>query len=349
MIYGDAGLGVVGKSLGLFKTFQHNYFAQLTEHFKSIKWDRVKKLEFESLKSSTAFLGTMILTAGTLNVIAIDVADKLITALTPAWERLFGKRPQTVTEALLESDLPEWVKWGVPSSAIGFDITTTLAAPGLGLADIVSAPSLELLGLHPGQLNVPLFKDRKGGVIQTTSSLAYRTTMGMATESDWQKVFKSIAPTSFQGIIEAYYNAGSLKVFVEDKGAYGTLVRDPFKKDRGKIRRDLKDWHGRLFASYSIRESQTLKTIYQLSVIDRTASTNQQSVVRVAAHHLANGLPIPRYLFDMALANNVGLKTFQKQIQNRIKLMNTSLLDRELTSKNILRLDDTFDMMSNLV
>ena len=76
---------------------------------------------------------------------------------------------------------------------------------------------------------------------------------------------------------------------------------------------------------------------------------SQQTVVKVAAHHLVNGLPLPRYLFDMSLANNVGLKTFQKQIQNRIKLMNTSLLDRELTSKNILRREDTFDMLSSLI
>ncbi len=352
MIYGQAGLGTVGKSLGLFKTFQHNYFAQMTEHFKSINYSQLKKGDLSSAKSSVAFLGTMIVTAGALNVIAIDVADRLITGLSPVWERLFGKRPQTVTEILLESNLPEWVKWGAPSAAIDIDLTTTLAAPGLGIADLVSAPSLEYLGLHPGQLGVPLFKDRKGGVIQTTSSLAYKTTMGMATESDYQKVFKSIAPTSFQGIIEAYYAGdksftGTASLFLEDKGAYGTLVKDPFKKDRGKIRRDLQDWKARLFSSYSINEANQLKTIYQLSVIDRTASTNQAAVVATAAHHVLNGLPIPRYLFDMSQSNNVGYSAFSKQIQNRIKLMNTTLIERELKSKNLLRRSDNFDLIKN--
>jgi hypothetical protein len=352
MIYGQAGLGIVGKSLGLFKTFQHNYFAQMTEHFKSVNYSQLKKGDFNSAKSSVAFLGTMIVTAGALNVIAIDVADRLITGLSPVWERLFGKRPQTVTEMLLESDLPEWVKWGAPSAAIDIDLTTTLAAPGLGIADLVSAPSLEYLGLHPGQLGVPLFKARKGGVIQTTSSLAYKTAMGMATESEYQKVFKSIAPTSFQGIIEAYYAGdksfkGTASLFLEDKGAYGTLVKDPFKKDRGKIRRDLKDWKARLTASYSINEAQQLKTIYQLSVIDRTASTNQAAVVATAAHHVLNGLPLPRYLFDMSQANNVGYSAFSKQIQNRIKLMNTTLIERELKSKNLLRRSDNFDLIKN--
>ena len=352
MIYGQAGLGTVGKSLGLFKTFQHNYFAQMTEHFKSINYSQLKKGDLSSAKSSLAFVGTMIATAGALNIIAIDVADKLINGLSPVWERLFGKRPQTVTEILLESDLPEWVKWGAPSAALDIDLTTTLAAPGLGIADLVSAPSLEYLGLHPGQLNVPLFKDRKGGVIQTTSSLAYKTTMGMATESDWQKVFKSVAPTSFQGIIEGYYAGdksfkGTASLFLEDKGAYGTLVKDPFKKDRGKIRRELWDWKARLFSSYSINEANQLKTIYQLSVIDRTASTNQAAVVATAAHHVLNGLPLPRYLFDMSQANNVGYSAFSKQIQNRIKLMNTTLIERELKSKNLLRRSDNFDLIKN--
>ena len=352
MIYGQAGLGTVGKSLGLFKTFQHNYFAQMTEHFKSINYSQLKKGDLSSAKSSLAFVGTMIATAGALNIIAIDVADKLINGLSPVWERLFGKRPQTVTEILLESDLPEWVKWGAPSAALDIDLTTTLAAPGLGIADLVSAPSLEYLGLHPGQLNVPLFKDRKGGVIQTTSSLAYKTTMGMATESDWQKVFKSVAPTSFQGIIEGYYAGdksfkGTASLFLEDKGAYGTLVKDPFKKDRGKIRRELWDWKARLFSSYSINEANQLKTIFQLSVIDRTASTNQAAVVATAAHHVLNGLPLPRYLFDMSQANNVGYSAFSKQIQNRIKLMNTTLIERELKSKNLLRRSDNFDLIKN--
>ena len=352
MIYGQAGLGTVGKSLGLFKTFQHNYFAQMTEHFKSINYSQLKKGDLSSAKSSVAFLGTMIATAGALNVIAIDVADRLINGLTPVWERLFGKRPQTVTEMLLESDLPEWVKWGAPSAFTDIDLTTTLAAPGLGIGDLVSAPSLEYLGLHPGQLGVPLFKDRKGGVIQTTSSLAYKTGMGMATESDYQKVFKSIAPTSFQGIIEAYYAGdksftGTASLFLEDKGAYGTLVKDPFKKDRGKIRRDLQDWKARLFSSYSINEAQQLKTIYQLSVIDRAASTSQSAVVATAAHHVLNGLPLPRYLFDMAQANNVDYATFSRQIKNRIKLMNTTLIERELKSKNLLRRSDNFDLIKN--
>jgi len=342
LIYGEAGLGTAGKPFGLFKTFQHNYFAQMTEHFQSIKWNELKGGDLTSAKSSLGFLGTMIVTAGALNVIGIEIADKLINSLTPVWERVFGKRPQTATEMLLRSDLPDWVKWGAPSAAVGADLTTTLAAPGLGIQDLVSVPSLEVLGLHPGQVGVPLFKERKGGVLQAGFGWAYKTTMGMATEADAQKFYKSVAPTSFQGVIEAYYNGGVGVFFDKDKSV---IINDPWKKGRGKVRRDLDGWLSRLMSSYSLEEATALKTIYSLSVIDRAASNSQQSVVETAAHLALNGEAIPRFLFDMAITNNVPPETFLTQIKNRIKLMNTSLIEREIKKKNMLRLTDTYDLI----
>ena len=49
----------------------------------------------------------------------------------------------------------------------------------------------------------------------------------------------------------------------------------------------------------------------------------------------------------MSQANNVGYSAFSKQIQNRIKLMNTTLIERELKSKNLLRRSDNFDLIKN--
>ena len=362
LIYGEAGLGTAGKPFGLFKTFQHNYFAQLMEHIRSIKVGEIKKGDLQSTKGFVAFAGTMVVTAGALNIIGIEVADRLINRISPVWERLFNKRPQTVTEALLTSDLPDWVKWGAPSALLEADLTTTLAAPGLGLQDLVSVPSLEVLGLHPGQMGFPLFKQRKGGVMQAGFGWAYKKSMGMATEADAQKFYKSISPTSFQGIIEAYYNGGAGVFFDEDKSLLENflpwvekdktkthLIRDPWKKSRGEFRRNIDDWRTRLFASYSLKEATYLKTVYSLSVIDRNASLNQQSIVSTAAHLIVNGETMPQWLFEMSISNNVLPKTFLAQIKNRIKLMNTTLLDREFKKKNILRRADTFDLIMPLI
>lgn len=49
----------------------------------------------------------------------------------------------------------------------------------------------------------------------------------------------------------------------------------------------------------------------------------------------------------MAQANNVDYATFSTQIKNRIKLMNTTLIERELKSKNLLRRSDNFDLIKN--
>ena len=358
LIYGEAGLGTAGKPFGLFKTFQHNYFAQLTEHFQTIKWGELKRGQFESTKGALAFTGSMIATAGALNVIGIEVADKLITKLSPVWQRVFKRQPQTVTEMLLRSDLPDWVKWGAPSAALDADFTTTLAAPGLGVADLVSVPSLEVLGLHPGQLGAPWFKRRKGGILQTGTGWAFKASMGTATEADAQMFYESLAPTSFKGIIEATYNGGVGVFWDKDKSMYHNfapwiekdltktqLVRDPWKKSRGKIRRDLNDWRTRLMASYSLKEATYLKSIYAMTVIDKNAKNNQENVTRMAAHLVLNGEEVPQFLFEMALANNVTPKSFMTKIKNRITLMNTDLLQREIKDKNIARKVNTEDLI----
>ena len=68
-------------AFGLFKTFQHNYFAQLMEHIRSIKVGEIKKGDLQSTKGFVAFAGTMVVTAGALNIIGIEVADRLISRL----------------------------------------------------------------------------------------------------------------------------------------------------------------------------------------------------------------------------------------------------------------------------
>ena len=346
LIYSEAGLGTAGKPFGLFKTFQHNYFAQLTEHFQAVKWGKLKKGEFESAKGALAFTGTMIATAGMLNVIGIEIADRLINKISPVWERVFGKKPQTVTEALLRSDLPEWVKWGAPSAALDMDLTTTLAAPGLGLQDLVSIPSLEMIGLHPGQLSVPLFKRRKGGIIQTSSNWAFKKSMGMATEADAQMFYESIAPTSMKGIVEATYNGGIGVIFDADKS---TIINDPWKKSRGEVKRELNDWRKRLWSSYSLKEATELKTIYALTQIDKNAKLNQETITNFAAHLVTNGEEIPAFVFDLAMTNNVSPKSLRTKIINRIKLMNSTLIDRELKKGNILRRRNNYDLIMPLL
>ena len=182
--------------------------------------------------------------------------------------------------------------------------------------------------------------------------------MGTATEADAQMFYESLAPTSFKGIIEATYNGGVGVFWDKDKSMYHNfapwiekdltktqVVRDPWKKSRGKIRRDLNDWRTRLMASYSLKEATYLKSIYAMTVIDKNAKNNQENVTRMAAHLVLNGEAVPQFLFEMALANNVTPKSFMTKIKNRITLMNTDLLQREIKDKNIARKVNTEDLI----
>ena len=46
---------------------------------------------------------------------------------------------------ILQKLIPKEVKFGLPSALVGMDLSQTLTAPGLGITDIFSAPSLDYL------------------------------------------------------------------------------------------------------------------------------------------------------------------------------------------------------------
>ena len=87
--------------------------------------------------------------------------------------------------------------------------------------------------------------------------------MGTATADDAQKFYSSIAPTALQGLIEQWYSGYDVLVFDSPHPQLG-VVRYPWKKGRGEVRRDLSDWYARYISSYSLDEATTLKTIYQI-------------------------------------------------------------------------------------
>ena len=65
LIYGDKGLGTIGKPFGLFKTFQHNYLAQLVEYVNVYK-------HTGQSAPMVAFFAQMVFSAGLFGVIGTD-------------------------------------------------------------------------------------------------------------------------------------------------------------------------------------------------------------------------------------------------------------------------------------
>lgn len=302
LIYGETGLGVAGKPLGLFKTFQHNYLSQLTEHVKTAK-------QTGEVRGLTVFATGMVLTAGLQGVIAIEQADALLSALGA----------ETLTSRLLRSDAPDWALWGVPSATTGVDITSTLAAPGLAPSDLVSAPSLEYVG-----------KSIAGGFEWAKKSVA-----GTATPADATNFLKNVAPTSMHGWIERY--------FQRKDGLY----RDPRKRDIGVLNRDVKDWVSRYLSGRSLKESLLMKTMYEISRVERRKADDQQTIIDTMTWLVMNGEEIPDVLVEKSIENGFGAKQIKQSIYGLIERQSLEMKTRMEQCKASIKCMQRMEMLDN--
>jgi len=303
MIWGEDGIGVLGRPAGLFKTFQHNYLSQMVEHVKTAK-------DTKDARGLAMFVGASAVSAGVLGVMGITQADWILNSM--------GK--ESLTSRLLRSGMSEYALWGAPSAASGVDITSTLSAPGMGASDLLSFPSLEYVGK----------------TVAMGFTWAKRFASGTATAYDAENFYKAIAPTSLHGAIEyAYQNK-------EDD-----IYRDPNKKGRGVLNRDNKDWVSRYLSGRSIKESTLMKYSYELSVIEKNAADNQETLVALGTYLTMTNEDIPDWLFDKMIDNGFTGKQYVSSIRSRIKLQATTLEERLISCKGSLKCAKRLDMMDD--
>jgi len=352
-IYGSRGLGALGKPFGLFKTFQHNYLAQLANYI-------TKASETGNVAGLAGFMTQMIFSAGVFGLIGYESAERILRVLSPTIEKYTGKPIPSFTETILTSSLPEVFKYGAPSSALGIDLTATLAAPGVNLGDLVSVPALDYLGLNP--LNG--FAQGKGRGIIPTGYNALIT--AMASDSNEEKreaavrFYSAIAPSSMQGYIEQYYNGlptGYWKYWSPSKefkdahlnGIYeNKITQDPFKRGRGEIKRTFQDWRARTFASYSLEEKEALKVVYITTRLKRNLRDDISGYLTAGAQHLMKEGFIPLYIVDRLKNYGLNFDQIYERITNRADLMNTTILDRLIKKTNAMKHNERINALRNM-
>jgi hypothetical protein len=361
-IYGSRGLGALGKPFGLFKTFQHNYLAQLANY--ATKYMESKEVvggkEYANAAGLVGFLTQMIFSAGVFGLIGYESAERILRVLSPTIEKYTGKPIPSFTETILTSSLPEVFKYGAPSSALGIDLTATLAAPGVNLGDLVSVPALDYLGLNP--LNG--FAQGKGRGIIPTGYNALIT--AMASDSNEEKreaavrFYSAIAPSSMQGYIEQYYNGlptGYWKYWSPSKefkdahlnGIYeNKITQDPFKRGRGEIKRTFQDWRARTFASYSLEEKEALKVVYITTRLKRNLRDDISGYLTAGAQHLMKEGFIPLYIVDRLKNYGLNFDQIYERITNRADLMNTTILDRLIKKTNAMKHNERINALRNM-
>ena len=345
-IYGSRGLGAIGKPFGLFKTFQHNYLAQLAQYVTT-----AKETKGQNVAGLTAFMTQMVFAAGVYGVIGFESAERILRILSPTVEKFTGKPLPSLTEMILTSSLPGVVKYGAPSSALGIDLTATLAAPGVNIGDLISVPALDYLGLNP--LNG--FAEGKGRGIIPTGFKHVVTSIASDSEEEkresWVKFLSAIAPSSMQGYVEQYYNnlpSGYWKYWTPSSefknahstGTYENVVRNPFKRGRGQIKRTFEDWRARTFASYSIEEKEALKLVYVTTRLKRNLRDDISGYLTAGAQHLMKEGFVPLYIIDRLKNYGLTFDQIWERVTNRADLMNTTILDRLIKKTNALQYND---------
>ena len=319
-IYGESGkLGYIGKSAGLFKTFQHNFLAQMVEHIQTTK-------RTGDIGGLAAFTASMVFYAGVLGVVGIGAADYLVGKVN----QYAGTDFRTPTMFLMDNGLPDYAMFGVPSAALDFNLTSTVAAPDLTADQLFSFPALEYI--------------RDIGL--ESIALTGKVLMGIASPKDTLKVVKAGSPSSLHGVIELFYNnlhnnknIFTFKDMFQD-GKEHTLVVDMNNKDRGKYERDLDDWLKRLLlTTTTVSEAKYLKSIYVLTQMKSNSNATIDNFTGFAAHtYMSKGF-VPHVYRDYMKSRGFTENQIIDKIKNRIKLMNTSMISRmrkgELTPRNM--------------
>ena len=358
MIYGEQGMGTAGKPFGLFKTFQHNYLSHLVETIRTAKTTG-------ETGPMLAFLGQMIFAAGIYGTIAIESADALLDKLSPYISKYTGKPVKGLKESILTSSYPSWVKYGIPSGATGIDFTTTLAAPGQSVTDLVSVPALDTLGLTP----LPgKFMKEKTVIPSTFNYMAVHFSSNDPYEKrlallEW---LNSFAPTSMRVFIEQHYNglpigwfestsidklAGEGNLDPEHMFAYNQqgMYKDFKKKGRGNYYRSSLDWTARKWAAYSIEEQELLKAVYAMTRLKRNLKDNLDTITSSAAHHfMADGF-VPWHLYERARQFGVLPGSFKTRILNRVELWNSTIIDRTLKRSKSLRFNENVKELRDII
>ena len=351
-VYGSRGLGPIGKPFGLFKTFQHNYLAQLADY-------ATKSAQGKSGAGLLAFMAQMVFSAGVFGVIGFESAEKILRTISPTLEKFTGQPLPSITEKILTSDLPSYVKYGVPSGTLNVDLTATLAAPGVNLGDLISVPALDYLGLNP--LN-GFAQGRGRGIIPSGYNALVTSIASQSSEEkreNYIKFLAALAPSSMQGYIEQYYMGlptGYWKYWTPSKefknmhksGIYNNIQRDPFKRGRGEIVRSFDDWQARTLSAYSLEEKEALKLTYVTTRVKKNLRDDISGYLTAGAKHLMTDGFVPLYIQQRLTNYGLTYPQILERITNRAELMNTTILDRLIKSTNAMQYNDRIGRLRNM-
>jgi len=313
MMYTEGGLGILGKPLGLFKTFQQNYYAQMIEHVRNAK-------RYGDVSGLAHFVGGMVLISGSMGVIGINAADYLIKQLN----KISPINIPQPSAFLMKLGMPDFLLYGIPSAATKIDLTATLAAPGIGPGSVLSAPGWEqTTKMANGAFDILFRYMLSKGVQSATSKIksafgddsATMPLLVPPTKGELLDAYKAFTPKLFHGPLEQLFQ-GDNPMFVS--------------KGQARLKRDFYDWYARYLSSYSLKEAKILKVTWQLNQLNRGREFTYDNLMDYAVSEIRRLPPdvaLAPWIFE--LAKDLGYSETQviRSIKTRMKNMDRDLLD----------------------
>ena len=336
LLYGpELGLGYIGKSAGLFKTFQHNYLAQMVEYLKTAQ-------QTGNITGLQGFVASMIMYSGLLGVVGIGATDQLIRV----YNSVTGSNNRDMTTFLMDQGFPDWALFGGVSGVADVNISTTTAAPGLASDQLISFPGFEyVFGIG-----------KEMAVLANKARLELQTD-GMLKPQDFLIPLKAAAPNSLHGIIELYYNAlaqGKPVVsFLNTDGEERTIFLDAKKNLRAYPPRQASDWYKKIFlTATSVEEARNLKALFHYSRYETQSNKVDDKYVAMAISTFlsSGGQFIPQSYYDVMASEGYTKKQADDKLINKLKSLKQTSLDKFLNKKpSSIKAMESVDMLERML
>jgi len=302
-------LGTVGRAAGLFKTFMHNYHAQLLEAIKNSKRGDTAQL--------AGLVASSILAGGLTGALFVKSADGLVSL----YNRIFDQNVPTLSMMFIKGGLPDAMVFGVPSTVTNLDLTATLAAPSVNPMEIISFPGFEFgknVVFASATLTDYFINDK---LVKLVGGPEAEPIVGIPpSTSEIRDAWKKLTPNSLHGAIELFYQKNSTNPFYTSK-------------QNARLQRDLSDWFARFMSSYSLKEAMLLKITYQSSISDRSASATRDKLADLIAENMFKfdeGLFIPEWMFEKAMEVGYTPEQLITSVKRRVKNMSTDAVQKVL-------------------
>lgn len=293
-------LGIVGEAARPLKQYSHNTYAQFFEYIKTLQ-DHNQALPLAT------HLGVQALVGGLKGLMGIAE----VTAIIQMINMSFDTDIPTPLEALLRWNAPDTLIYGGASTAMGYDISSSVGAPSL--PNMIEFPAVSFVS--------DAFT--KGG------KYLVKKMNGTATDSDLFDALIATTPAVMRGFLE--------ELFTPDSG----IVPMPGAKGMGVYRRSEE---GGAFSEKNISEIFSVKSMDEAKKNDAIRSIKQVlkqdaqqklNALDAIVDQVRNGKDIDENLLTRFVQEGGDINNITNAITNRMRQGEMTWDENQLTNKQV--------------